>query len=199
LQQMLIGVIAVFTSGLCVWPSLAIAQQALVVKALAEKKVTELPAGPLFWRLENFPTLAQAEAAAGPMGLAAESGGKVWLFTLGAAGGASVGGTKLAEVGPLPQVVATQYLLRINEASGPPGSITTVHTHPGSEAFYVLAGEQSIRTPQGMIHVKVGQPETGPGGDTPLQVSSSGSTDLHALVMFVVDATKPFSSPATFP
>src|SRR5688572_6234410 len=101
---MLIGVIAVFTSGLCVWPSLAIAQQALVVKALAEKKVTELPAGPLFWRLENFPTLAQAEAAAGPMGLAAESGGKVWLFTLGAAGGASVGGTKLAEVGPLPQV-----------------------------------------------------------------------------------------------
>lgn len=199
MQQMLIGVIAVFTSGLCVWPSLAIAQQALVVKALAEKKVTELPAGPLFWRLENFPTLAQAEAAAGPMGLAAESGGKVWLFTLGAAGGASVGGTKLAEVGPLPQVVATQYLLRINEASGPPGSITTVHTHPGSEAFYVLAGEQSIRTPQGMIHVKVGQPETGPGGDTPLQVSSSGSTDLHALVMFVVDATKPFSSPATFP
>jgi hypothetical protein len=199
MQQILIGVIAVFTSGLCLLPSSAIAQQALVVKALAEKEVTELPAGPLFWRLEHFPTLAQAQAAAGPTGLAAESGGKVWLFTLGAAGGSSTGGTKVAEVGPLPQVVATQYLLRINEASGPPGSITTVHTHPGSEAFYVLAGEQSIRTPQGMIQVKVGQPETGPGGDTPLQVSSSGSTDLHALVMFVVDATKPFSSPAKFP
>jgi hypothetical protein len=198
MQQILIGVIAVLTSGLCLLPSSAIAQQALVVKALAEKKVTELPAGPLFWRLENFPTLAQAQAAAGATGLAAESGGKVWLFTLGAAGGSSTGGTKVAEVGPLPQVVATQYLLRINEASGPPGSITTVHTHPGSEAFYVLAGEQSIRTPQGMIQVKVGQPETGPGGDTPLQVSSSGSTDLHALVMFMVDATKPFSSPAKF-
>jgi len=199
MQQILIGVIVVLTSGVCLWPSSAIAQQALVVKALAEKKVTELPAGPLFWRLENFPTLAQAQAAAGPTGLAAESGGKVWLFTLGAAGGSSAGGTKVAEVGPLPPVVATQYLLRINEASGPPGSITTVHTHPGSEAFYVLAGEQSIRTPQGMLTVKVGQPETGPGGDTPLQVSSSGSTDLHALVMFLVDATKPFSSPAKFP
>jgi hypothetical protein len=199
MQQILIGVIAVVTLGLGLWPSSAIAQQALVVKALAEKKVTELPSGPLFWRLEHFPTLAQAQAAAGPTGLAAESGGKVWLFTLGAAGGASAGGTKVAEVGPLPQVVATQYLLRINEASGPPGSITTVHTHPGSEAFYVLAGEQSIRTPQGMIQVKVGQPETGPGGDTPLQVSSSGATDLHALVMFLVDATKPFSSPAKFP
>jgi hypothetical protein len=199
MQQILIGVLAILTSGLCLLPSSAIAQQALVVKPLAEKKVAELPAGPLFWRLETFPTLAQAQAAAGPTGLAAGSGGKMWLFTLGAAGESSADGTKVAEVGPLPQVVATQYLLRINEASGPPGSITMVHTHPGSEAFYVLAGEQSIRTPQGMIHVKVGQPETGPGSDTPLQVSSSGSTDLYALVMFMVDAAKPFSSPAKFP
>ena len=32
-----------------------------------------------------------------------------------------------------------------------------------------------------------------------MQVSSSGTTDLHALVMFVVDAGRPFSSPATMP
>jgi hypothetical protein len=90
-------------------PSTAIAQQALVVKALSEKKVTELPSGLLFWRLENFPTLVQAQAAAGHTGLA-ESGGNVWLFTFGPAGGSSAGGTKVAEVGPLPTVVATQYL-----------------------------------------------------------------------------------------
>jgi len=199
LPQMLIGVIAVLLAGFCVWPWSATAQPALVVKALAEKKVTELPTGPLFWRIEHFPTLAHAQAAAGPTGLAAEAGGKVWLFTLGAAGGASAGGTKVAEVGPLPQVMAAQYLLRINEASGPPGSLTAVHTHPGSEAFYVLAGEQRIRTPHGVMQVQVGQPETGHGAETPMQVSSSGATDLHALVMFVVDADKPFSSPATFP
>ena len=182
-----------------VTPVSPITPQALVIKTLAEKKITELPAGPLFWRLENFPTLAQAQAAAGSTGLAVESGGKVWLVTLGAAGGSSAGGTKVAEVGPLPQVVATQYLLRINEASGPLGSITTEHSHPGTEGFYVLAGELSTRVPHGTIRVKVGQPEPGPGGDTPVQVSSSGSTDLLALVMFVVDATKPFSSPAKFP
>jgi hypothetical protein len=34
---------------------------------------------------------------------------------------------------------------------------------------------------------------------TPMEVSSSGSGDLAALVMFVVDAAKPFSSPATMP
>lgn len=185
--------------GLLLGSATAVAQPALVIKPLAEKNVEELPAGPLFWRIESFPSLAEAQAAAGPWGLAAESRGKAWLFTLGPRGGSSARGTRVAEIGPLPPVGATRYLLRINEASGPPGSITPVHTHPGSEAFYVLAGEQSIRTPQGVIRVAVGQPEAGPGGGTPLQVSSSGSTDLHALVMFVVDATRPFSSPATFP
>ena len=199
MKRFLTGMVVVFASGLCLSQSTAIAQQALVIKPLAEKKVAQLPAGPLVWRLENFPVLAQAQAAAGPTGLVVESGGKVWLFTLGPAGGASAGGIKVAEVGPLPKVVATQYLLRVNEASGPPGSITPVHTHPGSEAFFVLAGEQSIRSPHGVMRVKVGQPETGHGADMPMQVSSSGSTDLHALVMFVVDATKPFSSPAKFP
>jgi hypothetical protein len=29
-------------------------------------------------------------------------------------------------------------------------------------------------------------------------VWSSGSTELHSLVMFVVDATRPFSTPAKF-
>jgi quercetin dioxygenase-like cupin family protein len=176
-----------------------LAQQKFVIKNLAEKKIAELPAGSLYWRIENFPSVAHAKAAAGPTALVAESGGKVWLFTLGPAGGSTAGGTKVAEVGPIPRVVAPQYLLRINEASGPPGSVTPQHTHPGSEAFYVLAGEQTIRTLKGTIRVGAGQPETGYGADNPMEVSSSGSTDLHSLVMFVVDATRPFSSPAKLP
>ena len=199
MKRFLIGMIAVLASGLWLSPSTAIAQQKFVVKPLAEKKVAELPAGTLFWRLENFPALAQAQAAAGPWSLVAESAGKVWLFTLGPAGGSSAGGTKVAEVGPISRIVATEYLLRINEGSGPPGSITPAHTHPGSEAFYVLAGETSSHTPHGVKRVGAGQAGTGHGADTPMQVSSSGSTDLHSLVMFVVDATRPFSSPAKFP
>jgi hypothetical protein len=175
------------------------AQQTLVIKPLAEKKVMELPAGPLFWRIENVAALAQAQAAAGQWSLVVESAGKVWLFTLGPAGESSGGGTKVTEVGPIPRVVASQYLLRINEASGAPGSTTPVHTHPGSEAFFVLAGEQSIRSHHGVMRVNVGQAEAGQGADMPMQVSSTGSTDLRALVMFVVDATKSFSSPATLP
>ena len=100
----------------------AMAQQPLVIKPLAEKKIDELPAGPLFWRIENYPSLAQAQASAGRWSLAAESAGKVWLFTLGPAGGATPGGSKVAEIGPVPPITAPEYLLRINHAGGPPGA-----------------------------------------------------------------------------
>jgi quercetin dioxygenase-like cupin family protein len=199
MKRLLLPFVAFVALTACLLPALADAQQALVVKPLAEKKVATLPAGDLFWRIENFPTLAQARSGASEWALAIESAGKVWLFTLGAVGGASPGAIKVAEVGPIPRVVADEYLLRINEASGPPGSVTPVHSHPGSEAFFVLAGEQSIRGGHGTMVVKAGQPEAGHAPAQPMQVSSSGATDLHALVMFVVDAAKPFSSPATLP
>ena len=178
--------------------SFAWAQQ-FEVKSVAEKKVPQLPAGPLFWRIDNFPTLAQAQAAAGPTGLAAEVAGKDWLFTLGPKGGSSPGGSKVAEIGPVPPISAPQYLLRINSSGGPPGAKTPAHTHPGSETFYVLTGELSQKTPHGMSHVPAGRFMPGHAPDTPMEISSSGASNLSALVMFVTDATKPFSSPATMP
>ncbi|CAE6903454.1 hypothetical protein R69749_08280 [Paraburkholderia domus] len=199
MKRLLISLLSVLTLGQCLLPSAAVAQTPLVVKSLAEKKLTELPPGQLFWRIESFPTREKAQSAAGTWALVAESAGKAWLFTLGPAGGSSAGGTKVAEVGPIPRFTAPQYLLRINAASGAPGSTTPVHTHPGSETFFVLTGAQSVRTPDGVMVVKAGHAEPGHGAGMAMQVSSSGSTELHALVMFVLDATKPFSSPANFP
>jgi len=176
------------------------AQQPLQIKPLAQKTLDELPAGDLFWHIENVDSAAQASAAAGPHSLVVEAAGKGWQFTLGPAGApASPGATKVAQVGPIPRIRASRYLLRINEARGAPGSVTAVHSHPGSEAFFVLAGEQSIRSASGVLKVKPGQAEAGQGADHAMQVSSSGTADLHALVMFVVDADKPFSSPTTLP
>jgi hypothetical protein len=185
-------------AGLFLVPSMAAAQGKFVIKPVAEKTVTQLPAGPLYWQIENFPTLAQAEAAAGPTSLAADVAGKVWLFTLGRKGGTARGGTKVAEIGPVPPVTAPEYLLRINHAAGPPGAKTPVHSHPGSEAFYVLAGRLGQRTPHGMTHAEAGQGMPGHGADMPMEVFSAGTTDLDQLVMFVVDASRPFSSPAKF-
>jgi quercetin dioxygenase-like cupin family protein len=180
-------------------PTSAALAQKFVVTAVAEKKVSQLPSGPLFWRIDNFPTLAAAQKAAGPTALAAEVAGKAWLFTLGPRGGSSPGGSKIAEIGPVPSFPAPQFLLRINRAGGPPGAKTAVHMHPGSETFYVLTGELSQKTPEGVKRISAGQSMPGHSPGTPMQVSSSGGKDLTVLVMFVADATKPFSSRATMP
>lgn len=174
------------------------AAQKLEIKPVAEKKVKQLPPGTLYWRLENFPTLAQAEAAAGATSLAAEVAGKAWLFTLAEKGGATRGGSKVAEIGPVPPIKAPEYLLRINRAGGPPGAKTPVHTHPGSEAFYVLTGRLGQKTPHGTSYAEAGTSMNGHDADTPMEVFSAGTGELDQLVMFVADATRTFSSPAKF-
>jgi hypothetical protein len=188
------------------------AQAPYVVKPVAEMKIKQLPRGPLYWRVENFPTLDQAKSAAAPFRwnpdtvsyegspwLVAEVAGKVWLFTLGAKSGATPGGNKVAEIGPVPPITAPEYLLRINHGSGPPGSKTSVHTHPGSEAFYVVAGRLGQRTPHGIMYVEAGQTLNGHAPDTAMEVFNGGTSELTALIMFVVDATKPFSVPTKMP
>jgi quercetin dioxygenase-like cupin family protein len=190
--------LAVLIPGLLILSSPASAQQGFFVKPLAEKKVTELPPGELFWHINTFDTKEQAQAAASSLGLVAEYNSKVWLFTLSRAGEASKGGTKVAEIGPIPRITAQEYLLRVNEAGGPNGSATAAHTHPGSEAFYVLKGELTQKTPHGVARLTAGQSMVGHGTDTPMVVSNSGSEDLREFALFVVDAGKPFSSPAKF-
>ena len=176
--------------------SAAVAQAEFKVAPVAEKKVTELPAGPLYWQIENFPTRAEAEAAAAPLSLAAEADGKAWLFTLGPEGAPTHGGTMVADVGPLNEVAAPEYLLSIREGVAPTGAKTMVHTHPGTEAFYVLKGQLSFRTPPGVDVVDAGKTLAGVAPDTPMEASSTGTADLHELIMFVVDPAKPFASPA---
>jgi hypothetical protein len=197
--------------GLLLSPSAWAADVQYVVKPVAEMKVKQLPKGPLYWRVENFPTLDQAKAAAGTYrwnpdtvsydgspSLTAEVAGKAWLFTLGPQGSATPGGTKVAEIGPVPPLSAPEYLLRVNYGSGPPQSKTPVHSHSGSEAFYVVAGKLGQRTPDGTSYVEAGHTMNGHMAGMPMQVFNAGTTDLAALIMFVVDASKPFSVPAKF-
>ena len=130
--------------------------------------------------------------------LIAEVAGKVWVVTLGAKGASTPGGTKVAEVGPVPPITAPEYLLRLNYGSGPPGAKTPVHYHPGSEFFYVVAGRLGQKTMHGVAYVDAGHTMNGHAPGTIMQVFNAGTTDLTALIMFLVDATKPFSVPAKF-
>ena len=207
-----LGILAVLAPGL-LFPSalLAADEQQYVVKPIAQKKVTQLPEGPQYWRVETFPSLTDAKAAVGPDGwnpaevryqtttaLIGEVAGKVYVVTLGPKGATTPGGTKLAEVGPLPRISASEYLLRLNYGSGPPGSKTPVHSHPGSESFFVIHGRLGQKTPEGTAYVDAGQTMNGHVAQTTMEVFNAGTTELQALIMFVVDASKPFSVPAKF-
>jgi hypothetical protein len=55
---------------------------------------------------------------------------------------------KVVEIGPMPPVVAPEYLLKVHNSGGRLWVKTPIHTNPGSEALYVLTGKlgQRLRT-----------------------------------------------------
>jgi quercetin dioxygenase-like cupin family protein len=178
--------------------SLGASPSVLLVEPIAEKTLRQLAPGPLYWRVERFPTLEAARALENENSLAASAWGASWLFTLDAEGRATPGGLKVAEVGPVPVPAAARLMLRVNRAGGPPGAKTPVHTHPGSEAFFVLKGVLTQRTPHGLAEVGAGKVMNGHEPGMVMQLESTGAEPLEQLVMFLVDADKPFSSPAAF-
>ncbi len=107
-------------------------------------------------------------AAVGPTGQVGEAEGKIWLFTVGIQGGAPEGGTLVAEIGPLDAPSAAHYALNINYSSTQPfglgGGVPAsrgVHTHPGSEGWYVLAGEQTVWIPGLALRTESGESQAG--------------------------------------
>ncbi len=174
------------------------ASREFVVEQIAARSVERLPDDTLYWRIESYPTLAEAEAAAGRFSLAADASGRSWLFTLGAQGERTAGAMFVTELGPVPRFEARRYTLRVNRAHAAAGLATGVHTHPGSEAFYVLTGELTQRTQHGIARAEAGETMNGHAPGMVMQLVSTGTEDLDQLVLFVVDADQPFSSPASF-
>lgn len=167
-------------------------------RPIAEKTVDVLPTGPLYWSVRSFKTVEQAQQASGMYGLAAETGGKAWLFTLGPKAESFGSGAVVAEAGPIVPPQSSRFLLRISESISVPGRATPVHTHPGSEAFYVLKGEIEYKTAAKTFTVSAGNASAGPPPNTVMQATTKGNGDAHNLIMFVLDADKPAQAPANF-
>jgi quercetin dioxygenase-like cupin family protein len=188
---------ALLGAGAMLLPVAAAAQGAgeFVVEKVAEKSIDALPEGELYWTAETFPTLEAAEAAADTTSIAAEAGGRAWLLTLGPETAAGHGGEVLATVGPIDRFDAPEYLLRINVSDAPPGSMTSVHSHPGTEAIYVLSGEVTIQWPDRTETIAAGESQAGQPPNTPMMATSTGEEDLVELIMFLVDSSQEFSKP----
>jgi hypothetical protein len=165
---------------------------------VAESRVARLPDGPLYWKIETFPTAAAAsQAASSGLALTASVAERNWLFTLGEKGAAGRGGTAIAEIGPIAAPRARSFLLRVSHAGGPPGSRTATEMRLGSEVIYVLSGQISQRTPRGTIVGEAGDALNETAPETTKQTISTGAADLEQIVLSVVGADSPPQSPPT--
>lgn len=176
--------------------ALAQSKGKFVVTKMAEKTVEVLPDGELYWHVENFGSLDAAKSAGGDYSLAAEFDDKAWLFTLADRKAGGMGGTPVASIGPVPRIDSDGFLLRVNNATAPVGAKTTIHSHPGPEAFLILSGQLTQHTRFGMHVLNAGA--TMPGvPDQAMEIHSTGDEELRELIMFVVDPSRPFAEEAT--
>jgi hypothetical protein len=88
----------------------------------------------------------------------------------------AAGGESIAVVGPLQLPAAKSYAAVLSYAVMRPGDNSRVHTHPGPEGWYVLAGEQCLETPAGANRARVGGTMTVRSLTTALVSPSAPST-----------------------
>ena len=146
---------------------------------------------PVFWHLDNFPSRAAAEAAKTRGSTVVESLGKVWLFTVAERDWRPVSGDHVANIGPLPIRQGVAYSATYMEAIFTPGMTSSRHTHSGPEAWYTLAGETCLETPDGIMVGRAGGPPVIVPAGPPMHLTATGSEERRAIVLILHDASEP--------
>jgi quercetin dioxygenase-like cupin family protein len=148
------------------------------------------PDSVVYWFLYAFPTRPAAEAARTPTGVVVEEEGKVWLNEIASVAPRAHAGVLVARVGPLLLPPAPTYTAIYSYAVMAPGQRSRVHTHPGPEGWYVLAGEQCLETSVGVFRGRVGETGVVPS-NVSMELYITGSVLRRALVVVVHDSRQP--------
>jgi quercetin dioxygenase-like cupin family protein len=143
----------------------------------------------VYWHLHTFESRKAAEAARSATGIVVEEDGRVWLSEFGARDTAPRGGQAVAVVGPLQLSVAKSYSAVLSYAVMRPGDSSRVHTHPGPEGWYVLAGEQCLETPAGANRAGAGQTMT-VLPNVPMELNVTGTMLRRAFALVIHDSTQ---------
>jgi len=149
----------------------------------------------VYWHLRAFPDRKSAEAAKSATGIVVEEDGRVWLSEFGARNSVPRGGESIAVVGPLQLPAAKSYAAVLSYAVMRPGDSSRVHTHPGPEGWYVLAGAQCLETPAGAIRARAGETMTAPA-NTPMELNVSGDTLRRAFALVIHDSAQARGTPS---
>jgi quercetin dioxygenase-like cupin family protein len=143
----------------------------------------------VYWHLRAFPSRKAADAAKSATGIVVEEDGRVWLSEFGARNSSPRGGESIAVVGPLQLPAAKSYAAVLSYAVMRPGDNSRVHTHPGPEGWYVLAGEQCLETPDGANRTSAGGTMT-VRSNIPMELSVTGTTLRRAFALVIHDSAQ---------
>jgi quercetin dioxygenase-like cupin family protein len=152
-------------------------------------------------------SISEGQGAAVPPGsphshAAAQDGAVLWEIRLARTGAPPAPGTRAArrlfESEPLEGIPAPAEVRFLAVTVPPRGGRTTVHTHPGPELIYQLAGRIDYQ------NAIIGTRRLGPGGlegippDTAVQKRNPFSRPAVFLSWFLVEPDRPFAPKASF-
>jgi|GEM_PF-562151 len=160
-----------------------------------------IPAQPMYWHLDTFPTRASAEASRGSRGVVVDSLKRHWLFTIAEQDWRPSGGERIAMIGPLVVDRDVPYTARYMETVIPAGFQQPGgpgHRHPGPEAWYVVEGGQCLETPNGVLIARAGQTMLAPEG-WPMAIASLGPETRRAVVLVLHRSKEPYVMPVDSP
>jgi quercetin dioxygenase-like cupin family protein len=143
----------------------------------------------VYWHLRAFPSRKAADVAKSATGIVVEEDGRVWLSEFGPRTPAPKGGAAVAVVGPLQLAPAKSYSAVLSYAVMRPGDSSRVHTHPGPEGWYVIAGDQCLDTPGGAIKGRPGGTMT-VGPNVPMELHVTGTALRRAFALVIHDSVQ---------
>jgi quercetin dioxygenase-like cupin family protein len=149
----------------------------------------------VYWHLRAFPSRKAAEVAKSATGIVVEEDGRVWLSEFGPRNTAPRGGEAIAVIGPLRLPAAKSYTAVLSYAVMRPGDKSRVHTHPGPEGWYVLAGKQCLETPAGVHSARAGGSMT-VRSNTPMQLNVTGKMLRRAFALVIHDSAQDRGKPS---
>jgi hypothetical protein len=127
----------------------------------------------------------------GTRGTVVESLGKIWLLTVEKEGWRPPKGQRIAEIGPLPIVAGEEYSAQYMEAILNPGMTSAIHDHAGPAAWYTLARETCLETPEGKLVGRAGGDPVIARGGPPMLLTATGTEQRRALVLILHQSSNP--------
>ena len=150
------------------------------------------PAAIVYWHVDEFASRADAERNKTSRSSVMEAFGKVWLLTIDRQDWRPAhGGKHAASVGPLHVTAGRNYSTLLMQNVLDVGMTSAIHLHSGPEAWYTIAGETCLETPDGKHVERAGASSLSVEAHKPMLLTATGKTQRRALALILHPTDEP--------